>query len=144
MNKKKPIDERFLKYVNKQGPLMPGMLTRCWQWVGALHSDGAGQLNIHGTLILAHRLAWELYEGKIPLGLSIHHICNNRACVNPSHLALVKRAGHVNLHSILRGTCAKGHPHDNENPLIDGKGCRRCRECANEARERYNAKKAKS
>jgi hypothetical protein len=61
----------------------------CWQWAGALSTDGYGLLGIGGQKnTKAYRVAWELFRGPIPDGLHVLHNCHNRQCVNPSHLRL--------------------------------------------------------
>jgi hypothetical protein len=142
------IEERFWSYVNKSGRLMPGMTSRCWEWQGA--NDG----NYGEFLVLtepkqvvkyAHAFAWELYGGLSPTRkFPLHHLCGNKLCVNPNHMAMVTRAGHSMLHTVtFDAKCKNGHPFDEVNPLIDGKGYRRCRECANESRQRSKEKRGK-
>ncbi len=79
----------------------------CWLWVGAKFQKGYGRYgraSKRGTA-LAHRVAYERWVGPIPSGLTIDHLCNNKACVNPAHLEPVTlrenrrraalRSGHV-------------------------------------------------
>jgi len=65
----------------------------CWLWVKALGDktghgvigDGRGRPS---KLLKAHRLAWMLYRGPIPEGLSVLHKCDVGCCCNPEHLYL--------------------------------------------------------
>ena len=58
----------------------------CWEWIGAKQSDGYGNIRYNGKPCLAHRVSWEIHFVAIPLGKEIKQICQNRICVNPSHL----------------------------------------------------------
>jgi hypothetical protein len=132
--------------VDKSGPLMPAMTTRCWQWKGGAYGDGYGRLvahlgDAHLTMPVYHWV-WMLAAGSLPArGFNLHHLCRNKLCANPAHLAMMLVAGHSNLHHMtLLGKCVRGHQFDEVNPLIDGRGYRRCRECAEEDRLRYKAR----
>ncbi len=67
----------------------------CIVFTGHLNHDGYGRLRYHGHLIMAHRLAYELTQGKIPDGFEIDHICRNRACVNTGHLQALEGTEHT-------------------------------------------------
>jgi hypothetical protein len=70
----------FWRKVAKAGP------AECWQWIGGVRINGYGQIRYLRQNHAAHRIAYELQVGPIPVGLHIDHLCMNRLCVNAAHL----------------------------------------------------------
>lgn len=134
--------ERFWLKVNKDGPVLNPELGHCWEWTACLASKSRyGLFFTPGRTGVAHRFAYEWLVGPIPDGLTLDHLCRNRACVNPAHLepvlprTNVLRGVGVTAHNAAKTHCKRGHPLTPEN-VYYRKGGRQCRLCN---RERYVA-----
>ena len=65
--------------------------TGCWVWKGWRNRDGYGAFHHGKRTVFAHRYYYAQAMGPIPYGLTIDHLCHNRACVNPAHMEVVTR-----------------------------------------------------
>lgn len=74
--------KRFWSKVNKGSP------DECWLWNACTVGWGYGQLRLDDKRSMAHRLSWEIHNGKIPKRKWVLHHCDVPHCVNPSHLFL--------------------------------------------------------
>ncbi len=76
------MEQRFLRFVDKTDT--------CWLWTGYINQHGYGLFHPvdYTTTRSSHRVAYELWNEPIPIGLCVRHKCDVRNCVNPTHLEL--------------------------------------------------------
>jgi hypothetical protein len=90
------MEERFSAKVDRSsGP------DACWTWTASHDDRGRPQFRISrtGGVKKAHRIAWELKHGPVPEGRDLHHLCENRRCVNPAHLVPARPGEHDEIHA---------------------------------------------
>jgi len=75
------LPERFMGFVELSDE-------GCWLWKSTITHTGYGQFRFLNKVILAHRMAYELYVGAAPPRCCVCHRCDVRHCVRPDHLFL--------------------------------------------------------
>lgn len=85
---------RFMDKVDASGD--------CWRWTAFCNWDGYGMFGIGRRAVSAHRVAYVIFCGDIPKGLSVLHRCDVPGCVRPSHLYVGTQAENVR-DRVLRG-----------------------------------------
>ncbi|TRZ69451.1 MAG: HNH endonuclease [Nitrosopumilaceae archaeon] len=131
VSKMKSISEHVERFWSKVN-----ITPSCWTWK-ASHRHGYSQFSIGNKHIDGHIFSYELFEGKIPKGLVIDHLCRNKGCVNPAHLQLTTIQNNV-----LRGIsvpainarkllCNEGHSLHPRKESSRPQGRRYCKICHN-------------
>jgi len=135
---------------------------KCIMWTASYTGSGYGGFWNGERLVRAHRAAYQMANGHIPVGMHLDHLCRVRMCVAPAHLEPVTPKENVQrgLRGVLSGTvprnpgprsdppthCPHGHELTPENTYVSPAtprypdGRRRCRTCKNEGKRRSRAR----
>jgi hypothetical protein len=122
----------------------------CWIWTRATDGNGYGVFQLEGRARASHRLAYELWNGPIPNGLCLDHLCRVKRCVNPDHLEAVSYRENTlrGISPVARNAsatvCKNGHPLTPANTRCTiGKEQtlkRACRQCLILTKRRWRAR----
>lgn len=139
-----PLKERLLARI------VVNPATGCWEWTLRRNNVGYGVISLGSRADgsgLVHRVAWQLWKGPIPEGLTLDHLCHkpeecaggdtcpHRRCCNPDHLEPVPmrentlRGNSVAALNARKTHCKWGHEFTSESTLIRPDGSRQCRIC---------------
>lgn len=84
----------------------------CWLWLGPTYTGGYGYYSeSRGTKprnVSAHVAAYRRYRVSVPFDHDLHHVCRNKLCVNPDHMALLPRVEHKRQHANERRDLVTG------------------------------------
>ena len=138
----RPLAVRFWEKVNKNGPIPAHRsdLGPCWIWTASVGSHGYGQISNRetGKPITAPHAALEIAGIKVPKGFVPDHLCENKSCVNPSHLEIVTvvinvmRGNSVPARNARKTHCRRGHELVAPNLQLyrwRGRQIRKCQAC---------------
>lgn len=113
--------------------------TGCWVWHGYRQPAGHGRVRVDGRKVLVHVWVYTLFNGPVPDGLELDHVCRNPACCNPypdhlepvTHRENVLRGEAPAAHHARKTHCPRGHAYDEQNTRVY-RGSRYCRACSRE------------
>ncbi|WP_083195220.1 HNH endonuclease signature motif containing protein [Pararhodobacter sp. CCB-MM2] len=100
------VTARFWSKVNVPANKMVHRM--CWPWTGST-AKGYGQLWVGKTNVRAHRLAYEIANGPVPVDLMVRHKCDNPLCCNPAHLEVGTHEENMR-DKAVRGRAYRGGP----------------------------------
>lgn len=121
------LEDRLDKKLDRSGT--------CWVFTGCTDINGYGMIwdGRRRNNSKAHRIAYEVWVGEIPLGHDVHHRCRVRACCRPDHLEAIPSAMHNGMHHLPHTHCAQGHPFTG----LWRQGQQVCRVCARAATSKW-------
>jgi hypothetical protein len=118
--------------------------TDCWRFKGRKRARGYGIFFFKEKYASAHKAAWLIFRGPVPIGFHLHHRverpirCMGPSCINPDHLLPLDPRTHVleytpDNFTVLKKNqthCSRGHELAGDNlyvyPGTDKRRCRRC------------------
>jgi HNH endonuclease len=123
-------------------------MNKCWEWINGRTKGGYAGFRYYFNGVKGyqgHVYSYLRFKGDIPKGLVVHHICNNRPCVNPTHLEAVTtrqniQMGNTGQYNKIKTHCPLGHPYDEKNTRVH-KNRRVCATCADSRTLFYRFKK---
>jgi len=72
--------------------------TKCWVWCGQITKVGYARQKVSKRKKLpVHRFMYNFFFDDLSRKQIVHHICENRICVNPIHLQAMTQSGHGKL-----------------------------------------------
>lgn len=122
----------------------------CVEWPWGLGPTGYGVVSTVRGPAYVHRISLEIKMGReIGPDLLALHSCDNRRCLNGSHLRegtyqenMQDKANRGRHHNSLKTECPQGHPYSDENTYTSPQGVRTCKVCRRaKARTRYHNKR---
>lgn len=136
----------------------------CWHWTGYLAPTGYGLTKIQGIGVNTHRFSYLVFNGAIPDGMHIDHVCHteaierqecpggedcfHRRCANPSHLQPVTPRDNVltslsfAAENAKRTHCVNGHSLEGDALRLRSSGGRVCYQCRRDVDRRRHRDKA--
>jgi len=138
-----PLFARVLSKIKPESDPHPKLGTPCWLWTSCQTTAGYGRYaiirNRRRTMLMAHRLCYELLMGEIPPGLHLDHLCRVPLCVNPAHLEPVLpkenylRGYGVGALNARKTHCMRGHSSWRRTTI----GNRMCSVCRSDIERKY-------
>lgn len=94
----------------------------CIEWIGKRGKQGYGEISdvVNGKkkTLKTHRVSYETFKGKIPIGLHVLHKCDNPPCINPNHLFLGTARDNL-LDMSRKGRCRNQNGSNNNMSKLD-------------------------
>lgn len=112
----------------------------CWIWIGAHHELGYGRFwdPVLRKVVPAHVWSYRHFNGPIPDGYEVDHLCRVPPCVNPWPRHTKAVPPRVNWERRVIEKCRNGHPLSESYVQRNGRLC--CRVCRRARREVYRSR----